>query len=365
MTEAVERAARVAPELADLLRRYFRYVPPEGIAERDPADLVGAVRSHCLLATNRVAGSAAVEVLNPTRSGDGWSCPATVVHVVTDDMPYLVDSVSADLARSGADVRHVVHPVVVVRRDLAGRLQDILAEVDPAEAPAGTVVESWMHIEIDPVTDPVRVRGLEESLRRVLDEVREVVEDTERMVATAQHVARRLATAGPARPPGGAVEAARAAHAADLLRWLSEGRFTFLGYRRYERAVGRRAAGTEPALRGVLASGLGVLRWDSFSAHDVPAPDDAVSPSAPPLLVLSAASTPSPLHWSAYPCNIWVTTFDEQGDVDGQHHWLGVFTTAALRANVLDIPVIGRRVRKVIQRAGFPLDSIPASRCWQ
>src|SRR3979411_1832656 len=74
--QLVERAASVEPDLADLVRLYFRYVPAEEVMDDNPVDLLGAVRSHHQLAQSRVPGRPAVRVFNPTRVDDGWSCPA-------------------------------------------------------------------------------------------------------------------------------------------------------------------------------------------------------------------------------------------------------------------------------------------------
>src|SRR3954451_14618931 len=95
--ERIEQAAQFSPELAELIRLYYRYLPPEEIIDDNPVDLVGAVRSHHELAVDRVPGGPAVRIFNPDRVRDGWSTPATVVQIVTDDMPYLVESVTAEL----------------------------------------------------------------------------------------------------------------------------------------------------------------------------------------------------------------------------------------------------------------------------
>jgi glutamate dehydrogenase len=349
--DMVDRAAQLDPEYADLVRLYYRYLPPEEVIEDDPAELVGAVRSNFLLARHRIAGRPAVRVINPTLGEDGWDCSTTVVQVVTDDMPYLVDSVVSELARSGIGVQRVVHPIVVVRRTISGELREVLPTADPENPPADGNVESWMSIEVDLITDPARARELESRLVAVLHDVREVFEDTDKMVATATALAAHL-EADP--PPLSDQEVAEGAR---LLRWLSDHHFTFLGYRQYELVEDPDTEGA-PALRAMLATGLGVLRQDSLAARSLTAgPDTAARALAPQLLVLTEASAPSTVHRSAYPYYVGVKTFDEHGDVNGEHRFLGVLTSAALYEDVLDIPVIERRVRDVIHRAGFPLES--------
>ncbi|WP_116044918.1 NAD-glutamate dehydrogenase [Amycolatopsis palatopharyngis] len=355
--ELVEAAAAHAPDIGDLIRLYYRHIPAEEILDDDPQELVGAVRSHQDFARERVPGRPKVRLVNPSNAADGWTREATVVQLVTDDMPYLVDSIVAQLSRSGMQVQRIVHPIVVVTRDLTGNLRDIHPTADVADPPQESSIESWMYLEIDRITDAERARELEIRLTSVLGDVREVVEDTEKMVETAQGIAASLDSV----PPPLAVD--EVSSGAELLRWLAAGHFTFLGYRYYE-LIRESDAGEEvPALRAALASGLGVLRQDSLAARSLTAgPDAAEKALAPELLVLTQASAPSTVHRPIYPYYVGVKTFDEHGEVTGEHRFLGMFTTTALHEDVLDIPVVQSRVREVIHRAGFPMESYSGQR---
>ena len=350
----VERAAALAADIADLIRLYYRHVPPEDIVGTDPADLVGAVRAHIRLAEHRTPGSPAVWIRKPDAEEDGWSSDGTVVQIVTDDMPFLVDSVAAKFARSGIDVQRILHPIVVVSRDVTGALRDVHPTADAADPSEGASAESWISVELDRMTDAERALEMENRLHAVINDVREVVEDTERMSATALDIADGL-DASPPTLPESEITDGRA-----LLRWLVRGHFTFLGYRRYEVITEEVSSADDehPALRAVLASGLGVLRQDSLAARDLTkGPDMAETALAPTLLVLTPASAPSTVHRPVHPYYIGVKIFDENGDVAGEHRFLGMFTTSALHEDVLDIPVIKRKVRNVIHRAGFPIES--------
>ncbi|HKS44485.1 MAG TPA: NAD-glutamate dehydrogenase [Amycolatopsis sp.] len=355
--ELIEVAARQAPDIADLIRLYYRHIPAEEVVGDDPVDLVGAVRSHLEFARVRVPGRPAVRLLNPTVAEDGWTREATVVQIVTDDMPYLVDSVTAKLARDGVQVQRLVHPIVVVSRDLTGNLRQVHPTEDAADPPEGADAESWMYVEIDLLTDPHRARELDTHLTSVLADVREVVEDTDKMVQAALAVAAEL----DASPPPLAAE--EVSEAGDLLRWLARGHFTFLGYRRCEVVEDTEPGSMEPALRAVLASGLGVLREDNLAARSLTAgPDTGANVLAPNLLVLTQANAPSTVYRPVYPYYVGVKTFDERGNVTGEHRFLGMLTTSAVHEDVLDIPVVRRKVPEVIHRAGFPMESFSGQR---
>ena len=170
-----------------VINRYYRHVALDDLADRSPADLVGAAASSAQLAGQRPQGTAKIRVLTPTVEQDGWRARGgrSVVEIVTDDMPFLVDSVTAELTRRGHGIHHVFHPVLAVDRDLAGDLHEVY-DLDPVAAPVGATVESWMHIEIDrQPADPARTATLEADLRRVLQDVREAVEDWPKMRAAA------------------------------------------------------------------------------------------------------------------------------------------------------------------------------------
>ncbi len=352
----------VRHDLGELIALYYRLVPAEELSTTEPAELAAAVRSHLALAADRVPGRALVRLLNPTCAEEGGSSQDTVVQIVTDDMPYLVDSVVAELARMNVSVRRLVHPIVVVRRDLTGALREVLTGSNPDEVPTDALAESWMYVNVDRITDPDRAGQVEQRLLAVLTDVREVIEDTHGMIGIADAVADGLEAAPPPLP------AEEVADGAALLRWLGDGHFIFLGYRHYELvwepddgSVDGSIDNAAPTLRAMLASGRGVLRGDSVAARGLSTGPDA-DPLARNLLVLTQASAPATVHRPVYPHYVGVKTFNERGEITGEHRFLGVLTPTALHEDVLHIPVIGRRVREVIHRAGVLLDSYSGQR---
>ena len=101
-----------------LLKAYYRHVAPEDVCDRSDADLYGALASHWHLAGSRPQGTAQVRVFTPSLGEHGWSAGGhSVVEVVTDDMPFLVDSLTMELSRQLRDVHVVIHPHLDVVRD--------------------------------------------------------------------------------------------------------------------------------------------------------------------------------------------------------------------------------------------------------
>ncbi|QKW19767.1 NAD-glutamate dehydrogenase [Kitasatospora sp. NA04385] len=351
--------------LAAYLHHYYLHTAPEDVINRDPVDVYGAAASHYRLGLKRPQGTAEVRVHTPTVEENGWSCGHTVVEVVTDDMPFLVDSVTNELTRLDRAIHLVVHPQLAVRRDITGRLLEILdtdacnrAQAAGAEWPADAVVESWMHIEIDRETDREDLRTLEAGLRRVLGDVREVVEDWSKMRDSALRLADELAEQPPAHLPEQEV-----GEAWELMRWLADDHFTFLGYREYDLVEHE----GEEVLKAVAGTGLGILRADPLS-HDTdhhPVSEAFGRLSAPvrakaherKLLVLTKANSRSTVHRTAYLDYVGVKKFNEAGEPVGERRFLGLFSSAAYTESVTRIPVVRRKVQEVMNGAGFSGDS--------
>ncbi len=124
-----------------LLKAYYRHVAPEDVCDRRDVDLYGALASHYRLAGQRPQGTARVRVHTPSLSEHGWSTAGhSVVEVVTDDMPFLVDSLTMELARQQLDVYVVVHPQFEVVRDITGELQEVRVVEDGAVRPPADAV---------------------------------------------------------------------------------------------------------------------------------------------------------------------------------------------------------------------------------
>ena len=113
-----ERApAAEREELLALASAYLTGVDAEDLRERDVLDLYGAVRSLWQFAATREPGVAKVRVFNPSVEEHGWQSTHTVVEIVNDDMPFLVDSMQMEMLRQRLTLHFIAHPIVVVQRD--------------------------------------------------------------------------------------------------------------------------------------------------------------------------------------------------------------------------------------------------------
>ncbi|MTK04520.1 NAD-glutamate dehydrogenase [Micromonospora sp. CP22] len=338
-------------DAATLVSRFWRFAPDEELIGFTAEEMLDAAREHRELARQRVPGELKLRIHSPDAEQHH-----SVIEIVTDDMPFLVDSVTALLNTHHLDVHLLVHPLVVVRREPLGRLVEVAADVEPDDAISGDLVESWMHIEIDPVRDPEEREKLRRELQRVLTDVREAVEDWPKMRQRALSLADELAAARTSdnRPP---VPEKDITDSVELLRWLAHDHFTFLGYREY-RLVPNSADGGS-ALEAVLGTGLGILRQDSPEARALSSmtPEAHEKVTEKRLLIITKANSRATVHRSAYLDYIGFKIFDENGEVVGERRFLGLFSTAAYRTSVQELPVVRRKVAEVLDRSGLSLRS--------
>ena len=334
-------------QVAELVRAYFRHVAPEDLADRSEMDVYGAFAAHYKLAGERPQGTAKVRITTPTLADQGWSAGGhSVVEVVVDDMPFLVDSLTMELSRQLRVVHVVIHPNFDVVRDITGVLQSVRPVPDGALEPEGAAVrESWMHVEIDRLPEGEDPEAIVEDVQRVLRDVREAVEDWEKMHAQVAAVVGELRSEPPPLDPD------EVRQAAELLEWLADEHFTFLGYKEYK--LERRD--DDEFLRAVPGTGLGILRADQEMSESFGRLPDAVKAKAreKTLLVLAKANSRATVHRPAYLDYVGVKTFDANGEVDGERRFLGLLASAAYTESLMRIPLIREKAAAVLRRSGF------------
>jgi glutamate dehydrogenase len=328
---------RALGDLPDFLTAYYRLVAVEDLIAAGPARLAATAARHAALGVGRPQGRPAVGV---RPGGDASLTGArTVIDIITDDMPYLVDSATMELNRHGADILLIVHPVLTVHRDVAGAARGAShTDTGTGAADADAVRESWIHVELGHVEAPEKLAS---DLRRVLDDLRVTMEDQRRMRSAARDLVALLADGGP-----------EEAEASELLAWLSAGHFTFLGYRAYD-LVGE---GDNPKLKPVPGTGLGILRHDEDGSFAITPPGGRHG-RRPRLLVLAKSSTLSTVYRPSYLDYVAVRRFSpETGEVIGEYRFLGLYTQAAYTESVTRIPVLRHKVDRTLETAGVPAD---------
>ncbi|MCP1673324.1 glutamate dehydrogenase [Natronocella acetinitrilica] len=338
-------SGKQAPQLERYLDQYYHRVAADDLAQRQAGDLYGAAVSHWNLARKRRAGAPRIHVYNPDPEQHGWESTHTAVQIVTDDLPFLVDSVAMALNRAGLTIHLIIHPLLYVTRNSRGDLQT----VEEDGKGNGHLTEAWMHFEVDRQPDEAQLEALHEELIKVLSDCRTVVNDWQPMRQMMADVVATLATV-----PRKHVDAAERDEAVAFLEWLIDNHFTFLGYRRYQLKREKRRHVLQP----VEDSAQGILRHVSTarSSHSFNALPEAVRAMAedPNPLVLTKSNRRATVHRNTYMDYVGIKEFDSRGKVIGEHRFLGLYTSAAYHRAPQSIPLLRRKVSQVLERAALP-----------
>ena len=325
---------------------YYAGASPEDLIERRPDDLYGAAVAHLNLARRRTPGQPKVRVYNPQIEQHGWQSTHTIVEIVTDDMPFLVDSVRMVLNGRGYTSHLVIHPVMRVRRGQEGRIDAILPVEDPDEE--GTAVEALVHIETDRQTEQAALDSIAAEMLSALGDVRAAVEDWSAMRERMRGCIEELDALPPVAGRGERDEVKA------FLEWIEDNHFTFLGYcaSRAERACGVGRLVPEPG------TGLGLLRGGGTPQPlpDLPPPDSGSAWPAE-LLAITRADARSRVHRPSHLDCIAVRRFDADGNVVGEHRFLGLYTSEAFNRVPRDIPLLRLKAAELQRRAGYPPNS--------
>jgi len=286
-------------------------------------------------ARTRKRGKVNVRLFNPTLKEHGWESAHTVVQVVNDDMPFLVDSVTMALAEQGIGVHVLGHPVLPVNRDKAGKL---------ASVGEGTS-ESFMHLEVDRQPQAA-MAAIKAGIETVLEDVRSIVRDWDPMQARMLAIADELADhAMPVSDEG-------KREAQEFLRWAANDHFTFLGYREYK----VQKQGKQEVLVADEDSGMGLLRGKdagkprpltSLAAHYMPQSGSVDA------LILTKTNARATVHRPGYMDYIGVLSFDKAGKPVAEQRFLGLYTSSAYHRRPWDIPLVRERHEYVMRKSGL------------
>ncbi len=321
----------------DFLSHYLASAASEDLVEQETSAWLDAASAHWQLGEQRAAGALALALRNPESDH-------TVVQIVSDDKPFLVDSLSIAINELGLIIHLINHPVLAVERDQSG----IIRGVEPGGRNEETPAEAWIHIEVDRQSTDEQLHQLEQALRSALSDVEVAVTDWQAMREQARLARDELLRQPPELDPDALEEIS------EFIDWMVDEHFTFLGYRCYD----LHRDGKTPQLKAIDDSGLGLLREtraQSNASERFAALPSAVQAEAfrPDPLILTKSSHRATVHRPGYMDTIGIKRFNEQGEVIGEHRFLGLYTSSAYSRDPRSIPLLRRKVETVIKEAGL------------
>ncbi|HEX3131460.1 MAG TPA: NAD-glutamate dehydrogenase domain-containing protein, partial [Thermoanaerobaculia bacterium] len=323
------------------VRQLYAHVPPADLLGESPDNLAGAALSLWDFAQERQPGAPRIRIYNPRVETHGWESSHSVVEIVNDDMPFLVDSVTAALRGLGAEVNLLVHPVLQVERNAAGRLVSV----------GGGQSESLMQVQVS-AQSAARHEEIRGRLEAVLADVRLAVNDWETMRARCWSIVAELDKNPPPLPRREIAEGIA------FLEWLVDNHFTFLGYREYS----FEGEGETAVARVLQESALGILRNEGIAIFDGlrnlgTLPEDVRHfLRQPTLLLITKSNRMATVHKPVPMDAIALKCFDAKGNVTGERLFVGLFTSTAYSQSPRAIPILRQKVETSRDRSGFAPD---------
>jgi len=327
--------------------RFYETTAPDDILERSTLNLYGAALAQWHIAYKRPKNKRLLHVYNPKMDEHGWQSTHTIIEIVVDDMPFLVDSISMALNQLGLTLHLIIHPVMHVIRDADGILQSVAST--PAKNKASTA-EAVLHFEVDRRASEEDLKQLEADVKHALDDVRVAVTDWKKMRTALQDAIQHIKD----KPPP--LDHDEINQDLEFLEWLARNHFTFLGYREYYFSS-KENSSEEDVLRIVPGSGLGILRTHmgettsrSFSHLPTDVKKRARKPS---LLIITKSNSRSTVHRPGYLDYVGIKRFNAAGEVVGEWRFLGLYTSAAYTSRIKDIPLLRQKEKRIMESTGY------------
>ena len=321
----------------------YEHAVPEDVVRYDPVELAALAERAFDFLSVRTPGTPKVRCETVRLHERGEHKQVTVVEVVNDDMPFLVDSVMGELAERKLEVYLAAHPVFGVRRE-----GDKLVAAGGADAP-NHARESFIHVHIETVTDPAVCAELSRALELVLKEVRLAVQDWRPMLERVNAIVAGIKTNPPPLPVDEIAEAIQ------FLQWLAADNFTFLGVRNYLFDGHELVPDYDSALGIMRNRDLLVLKRGD--EHLEFTPEIMAFLMEPRPLIIAKANIHARVHRRAYLDYIGVKHFDADGNLLGEQRFVGLFTSTAYTRSAHGIPYLRRKLASIERRAGFAANS--------
>lgn len=295
--------------LADFVAQFYAKIPVSELSERAPSAAIDLAQSCFEFIQNRAEKQPKIRIIATGKR--------TILELLNDDMPFLVDSISAELTRRGFTIYDTIHPIFQVERDAQGNFVKLGGEKAKSE--------SLIHFEISNLPENLSEEQFTENLQFVIAHIRASVEDWQKIMEKAEESAKNL---GKNYPEG-----------SDFLNWLVDKNFVFLGYGEYE----------NNQLNST--SLLGILRVLSDEALNKSLVSKA--PISDDIVTISKSNRRSRVHRSVPMDYIAIKHLDSAGKVIGEARFLGLFTSNVYYQSTESIPFVRGKVARVLERSEF------------
>lgn len=203
----------------------LKRMPFDDIDGRSDSDLYGAILSLWQLLQNKKIGEPSIKVFNPEIAKHGWQSSHTIIEMIIDDMPFLVDSIRMAINRFNITSHLILHTPMQLGRNTQGKVTDFMTSDGKAKT---HTKETVFFIEIDRQSRAQDLEKLRHELCSVVSEVSLSVSD---WAAMQNKLAGLIKDSNASRSTASDVVKSQSK---TFLNWLNNHNFTLMGYRYYD-----------------------------------------------------------------------------------------------------------------------------------
>lgn len=265
-----------------------------------------------------------IRIFNPNLEENGWSSYNTIVEILNDDMPFLVDSFSEELNRRGLKIYQIYHPVVNIKRNDDNQIIDITSVDKETTKDA----ESIIHFQITHISDQDSIVQLEKAMLQIFESVRLAVSDWQKMVTKLDEIVVTIGQNGE-----------ETSEIVEFLNWIKNNNYIFLGFTEIDY--------TQNGLKLNEQTRLGVFKSDLMEIENLTPPQDGAD-----LLYITKSASKSIVHRPVHMDYVIIHKFDGN-KLLGEYRFMGIFTSNVYFQSATQIPIIRQKIEAIKNRSTF------------
>ena len=327
------------PLFFDYLKIFYAESVLDDFDEYSSDSLIKLCFASFELFSNKLEKQFKVKIYNPSIDKDGFESDFTVLDVINNDSPFLVDSVIMYFDKIGVEVKNVIHPIFSTNRSKKGSIEGVADSLSQGNH------ESVIQLHMLQISSSNELKEITASLESILDSTHLVVNDWKKMVSIA-------------REAGDQLDFVKSTDAdisefKEFVSWLCENKFIFLGFCQYDLVK----EGKSYDLAEVSNSRLGIFRSKyqnivpnlaDYSAGDIPS-----LVKNPYFLEILKSRHKSQIHRNVNVERIRIQRFNQEGEVIGEYRFIGLFTSSVYYQSADLIPIIRKKITKIIDKSKF------------
>ncbi|WP_339892311.1 NAD-glutamate dehydrogenase [Neptuniibacter pectenicola] len=340
--------AERAGDLIEFAKLYYSSASLIDLKEWKLEDLYGSTLACWQFIQVRKREQAKVRVFNPDYEQHGWQSTHTIIEVLQEDMPFVVDSLRMELNRRNLTIHAIHNAVLTMKRNETGELIDALDKDSRTKnnGAKNTHRECLVSIQVDRHTAADELEALEHALLNVLEDVTMVIDDFSPMLTQCD-----LLTETFSQPVKG-FDASLTGEVHAFIAWLKD-HFTFLGYDEYQLVTKQ----GKKTLEAVSGSQLGLLKFcDEHCRSALVNENDRNAEGfvlIPDIISFTKSNHKSTVHRPIYPDYISIKRYDKKGQLVGESRFLGLYTSSVYIQSSRQIPIVRHKVDAIMDKSGL------------